>query len=129
MPKNMLTPYKLKTLSIWLKPKKILLWFALIIGLVIFITPFVLINVFDIKTFPNIPIAIGFLVIMFSWGMICIESWFSDKEPGTISNKLINMFPKLHRVGKSVFDWYGSIFINLWFLVGVGAALLLLIQK
>ena len=72
--------------------------------------------------------ALGVFVIVASWGMICVEAWFSERPPGLISRKLQNIFPRLYASGKKVIEWYASVFLVLWSIAGLVVAVSFLIK-
>jgi hypothetical protein len=119
-------PNTYRKIAGWLKPRKAVLWFTALFGLILLVTPFVILAVSELKSFPKVPAAIGLLVLVFSWGLICIESWFSDKPGGFISRKLQYRFPRIYTSGKAVLDWYACVFLLFWFFTGIKIALVLL---
>ena len=112
----------------WLRPHKLLLWISAVGGLAFVATPFVFVALEGGQSFFKIPMALGVFLLVASWGMICIESWFSERPPGLISRKLQNAFPRLYASGKIVMQWYASVFLVLWFTAGVVIAVGLLIK-
>jgi hypothetical protein len=97
-----------------------------LLGLTLLVTPFVILAVTETRSFPKILAAIGLLVLVFSWGLICIESWFSDKPEGFILRKLHYRFPKIYPSGKAILEWYACVFLLFWFITGIKIALVLL---
>jgi len=120
------TPNTYRKIASWLKPRKAVLWFTALFGFILLVIPFVILAVSETKSFPNIPAAIGLLVLVISWGLICIESWFSEKPGGFISRKLQDAFPRIYPSGKAVLEWYACVFLLFWFLTGIKMALVLL---
>ena len=94
----------------WLRPRKVALWISAFLGLALVVTRFVLVAHDGGQAFFKIPMALGLIVLVASWGMICIQSWFSENPPGLISRKLQNAFPRTYASGKRVMEWYASIF-------------------
>ena len=45
-------------------------------------------------------LAMGTAVLCTSWGLILIESWFSEKSRGAISRKIESINPEFYRLGK-----------------------------
>ena len=124
----MFTPNTLRRIARWLRPHKLLLWISATIGLALVVIPFSLIALEGGQSFFKIPMALGVFVIVASWGMICIERWFSERPPWLISRKLQDAFPRLYASGKIVLHWYASVFLVLWFTAGVVIAVVLLIK-
>ena len=112
----------------WLTPHKLLLWISAVVGLALVVIPFSLIALEGGQSFFKIPMALGVFVIASSWGMICIGAWFSERSQRSISRKLQNAFPRLYAVGKTVIEWYASVFLVLWFTAGVVVAVVFLIK-
>ncbi len=112
----------------WLTPHKLLLWISAVVGLALVVIPFSLIALEGGQSFFKIPMALGVFVIASSWGMICIEAWFSERLQRSISRKLQNAFPKLYAFGKTVIEWYASVFLVLWFTAGVVVGVTFLIK-
>jgi hypothetical protein len=125
---EMFTPYTLRRIARWLRPHKLLLWISATVGLALVVIPFSLIALQGGQSFLKIPMALGVFVIVASWGMICIEAWFSERPPGLISRKLQNAFPRLYASGKIVIEWYASVFLVLWFTAGLVMAVAFLIK-
>ena len=125
---EMVTPNTYKRIARWLTPHKLLLWISAIVGLALVVTPFVFVALEGGQSFFKIPMALGIFVLVASWGMICIESWFSERPPGLITRKLQNAFPRTYVSGKRIMEWYASIFLMLWLTAGVVVAVALLIK-
>ncbi len=128
MTDEMLTPNTLRRIARRLRPHKLLLWISAIVGLALVAIPFVLVAFEEGQSFFKIPMALGVFVIAASWGMICIEAWFSERPPRLISRKLQNAFPKLYTSGKILIEWYASVFLVFWFTAGVVIAVVFLIK-
>jgi hypothetical protein len=124
----MLTPNTYRRMARWLRPHKLLLWISAVVGLALVATPFIFVALEGGQSFHKIPMALGVFVLMASWEMICIESWFSERRPGLISRKLQNAFPRLYASGKIVMQWYASVFLVLWFTAGLVIAVAFLIK-
>ena len=124
----MVTPNTYRKISRWLSPHKLLLWILAVVGLALVATPFAFVALEGGQSFFKIPMALGVLVLVASWGMICIERWFSERPPWLISRKLQDAFPRLYASGKIVLHWYASVFLVLWFTAGVVIAVVLLIK-
>jgi len=120
------TPNTYKKMANWLKPRRTFLLVAAFSGLALVAVPVIFVAVKKTQAFPNIPVALGVGVLVASWGLICIESWFSEKPPGAISRKLQASLPKMYTSGKAVMEWYASIFLVLWFCGGAAMAVVLL---
>jgi len=120
------TPNTYRKIASWLKPRKAVLWFTALLGFTLLVIPFVILAVTETKSFPKVLAAIGLLVLVFSWGLICIGSWFSDKPGGFISRKLQCTFPRIYPSGKAVLEWYACVFLLFWFFTGIKIALVLL---
>ena len=125
---KMFTPNTLRRIARWLRPHKFLLWISATIGLALVVIPFSLIALEGGQSFFKIPMAFGIFVIVASWGMICIEAWFSERPPGLIARKFQNIFPRLYASGKKVIEWYALIFLVLWFIAGLVVTVVLLIK-
>ena len=124
----MFTPNTCRRMAKWLTPHKLLLWVSTVVGLALVVIPFSLIALEGGQSFFKIPLALGVFVIVSSWGMICIGAWFSERPQRSISRKLQNTFPRLYASGKTVIEWYASIFLVLWFTAGVVVAVVFLIK-
>ena len=124
----MFTPNTLRRIARWLRPHKLLLWISATIGLALVVIPFSLIALEGGQSFFKMPMALGLFIIVSSWGMICIEAWFSERPPRLISRKLQNAFPRLYASGKIVIEWFASVFLVLWFTAGVVIAVAFLIN-
>jgi hypothetical protein len=120
------TPNTYRKIASWAKPRKVVLWLTAFFGLVLVVVPFIIAAVREIKAFPNVPAAIGLLVLVISWGLICIECWFSETPGGFVSKKLAATFSRIYTSGKAVLEWYASVFLVFWFLAGIIMALVLL---
>lgn len=125
----MVTPNTYRKISRWLSPHKLLLWILTVVGLGLVATPFVIVALKGGQSIPKIPMALGVFLFVASWGMICIERWFSERSPWLISRKLQDAFPRLYASGKIVLQWYASVFLVLWFTAGVVIAVALLIKS
>jgi hypothetical protein len=125
---EMLMPNTLRRIARWLRPHKLLLWISATVGLALVVIPFSLIALEGGQSFFKYPMALGVFVIVASWGMICIEAWFSERPPRLISRKLQNVFPRLYASGKTVIEWYAFVFLVLWFTAGVVVAVAFLIK-
>jgi hypothetical protein len=124
----MLTPNTYRRMARWLRPHKLLFWISAVVGLALVAIPVVFAALEGGQSFFKIPMALGVFILSASWGMICIESWFSERRPGLISRKLQNAFPRLYVSGKIVMQWYASVFLVLWFTASVVIAVALLIK-
>ena len=122
------TPNTYRKLARWLKPRKVVLWISALIGFGLIAAPLVLVALGRTGVFPTVPIALGILVLVVSWDMICIESWFSDKPPGLISRKLQAAFPRTYASAKIGLEWYASFFLVLWFTAGVVMTVVMLTE-
>ncbi len=125
----MLTPNTYKRIARWLTPHKLHLWISAIVGLALLVTPFVFVALEGGQSFFKIPMVLGIFILVASWGMICIESWFSERAPGLISRKLQNAIPRVYASGKIVMQWYASVFLVLWFTAAVVIAVAFLIKS
>jgi len=125
---EMFTPNTLRRIATWLTPYKLLLWISSTVGLALVVIPFALIALEGGQSFFKILMALGLFIIVSSWGMICIEAWFSERPQWLISRKLQNAFPRLYASGKIVIEWYASIFLVLWFTAGVVIVVAFLIR-
>ncbi len=112
----------------WLRPRKVALWISALVGLALIVSPSVLAARNGGRVFPKISMALGLIVLVTSWGMICIQSWFSEGTPGFLSRKLHRAFPRTYVSGKRIMEWYASIFLMLWLTAGVVVAVALLIK-
>ena len=108
-----------KQLSKKLKHKKAWLWGAAVCGLSFTVIPFSLIILEMTETFWKYSFALGTPILIVSWGLICMESWFAEKPQGKISKNMEASFPKFYGWTKGIFEWYASIFLVLWFIAGL----------
>jgi len=122
------TPNIYKRVANRLKPRGVFLWISAFVGFVFVVVPFALLAIRKTEAFPNIPVGFGLAVLVASWGLICVKSWFSEKPPGVLSRKLHSSFPRIYTPAKSLVDWYASMFLNSWFCAGAVIVMVLLIK-
>ena len=123
------TPNTFKKMAKWLKPRRLFLWIGLFFGLTLMIIPNVIVFMKKGQEFPNISTAFGVGLLVIVWGLICAESWFSEKPQGKISKKLQSFFPKTYELGRIISQWCASIFLIMWLWTGVLMTVLILIKN
>jgi hypothetical protein len=122
------TPNNFRKIAIWLKARKAILWSVALVGLALVILPFTFAALDVTPTFGSVSFAVGVLTLTYSWGLICIESWFGKRPSGTISTRAQASFPKLYSSAKTFASWYASIFLVIWFAVGTAMAVFSLLK-
>ena len=122
------TPSIYRTVARRLVAKKATLWIFALLGFLMILLPLVFVILWREQTLPNIPMGIGVIILMSSWGLFLVGSWFSDQPTGFVSKKVQNIFPQLHASAKVLLEWYGSIFLTLWFCAGLAMGFFLLIK-
>jgi len=120
------TPRIYRDLAALLRPKRPMLWLSVVFGVILLFGSIFFFAIGQAQAFTNLPIALGFVVVTVAWGLICIESWFSDRPPGFIARKLQNAFPRIYDSSKAAIEWYAALFLILWFGVSLVAGIVLL---
>jgi len=121
------TPRKFHEIAVWLKPRKVTLWAFALAGLALVILWFALMALKVTAVFNSALLAAGLLSLTYSWGLICIESWFRKRPSEATSVEDQSFFPRLNSLARTFFSWYASIFLVVWFVVGTAMALLSLL--
>jgi hypothetical protein len=109
-------PKKYKEYAQIISPYK---WYFLLIAGVGFATSLISILV-SVKYQINLMFlhVVGFLLLLWGWGLFLIPNWYGKKSRFSIK------LPKLLLV---VAEWFSSLFLDIWFVVGtVGSALFIM---
>jgi len=122
------TPKKFKYLSRALEPRKKLLWFFVFLSVFMILVSIYLIAQYKDTSLMKYPLSLGLIILICTWALICVESWFNEKGPRGIFKKIQTTFPNFYGSSKVIFEWYASIFLILWCFAGLLMSHMLLIK-
>jgi hypothetical protein len=124
---EMATPSNFKALAALLRPRKVLLWYIAAAGLGVILLSFLLVAL-RITHSVGIPVSLGTLALTGAWGLILVESWFSETARGPFASSVAARFPRTYASAHLVAAWYGSSFLVLWFIVGCAMSATILVK-
>ena len=114
-----MTPALYRKLAISCKSTHGYEWIGVITGVLMCFSPFMAALNNSSSYFIESMIFFGFGIIGISWGLLLSRTWFLDTDHGFLINYLKRRFPEFSRRFGLLAKWYGSVFLTVWFFVGV----------